>query len=143
MAKVVKLRKETLHSLRMSPPAHLNAPARQHWAELLESLAAGHGLTREDVDLLAVYCDFYARWVKARESIDAMGLVVKSSDGKPIANPFIAIADQCATQMRFLLGEMALTPAARRRLKMQRDLQVSSDEISNIKVPVPHDHSRR
>lgn len=124
------------------PPDHLNPLARQHWREVLDSLGPDRGLCQEDVDLLALYCDFYARWVKARESIDGMGLVVKSPDGKPVTNPFIAIADQCASQMKNLLGELTMTPAARRRLRLFQDSQLSREDLSRISIRVPDDRSR-
>lgn len=143
MGKAIKLFKDGPGATRLLPPAHLNPQAKQHWDEVLNLLGPNRAFSAEDADALALYCDFYARWVKARESIDSMGLIVKGSDGKPVQNPFIAIADQCAVQMKSLLGELIMTPSSRRRLGMLQERQVSCEDISRIHIKVPHDRSRR
>lgn len=142
MGKAVKLFKGDLRAARLPPPAHLNPQAKAHWDEVLALLGPDRAFGAEDTDALALYCDFYARWVKARESIDSMGLVVKGGDGKPVQNPFIAIADQCAVQMKSLLGELIMTPSSRRRLGMLQEQKISREDISRISVEVPHGHSR-
>lgn len=139
MPKVARLKNKWSASS-LQPPPHLNDLAKQHWADVLTTLSVGRELLPEDIDLLALYCDFYARWVKARESIDSMGLVVKAGDGKPVANPFLSIADQCASQMRALLGDLTLTPAARRKMREYQDRQISAEDVSRIKIDVPANH---
>lgn len=142
MAKVTRLPK-TRKPVELIPPPHLNHEARAHWSRVIEQLEPGRELLPEDSDLLAMYCDYYARWVQARERIDAMGLVVKGADGgKPVQNPFIAIADQCAQQMRVLLGELTITPAARRKMREFQERRISADDLSRISIKVPDDHSR-
>lgn len=142
MPKVVKLRNNISDLRAFDPPPHLNDAAKQHWWEVLDSLVPERNFTKEDVDLLALYCDFYARWIKARRSIEEMGLVVKGSNGQPVPNPFLAIADQCASQMKGLLGELTMTPAARRRLRMYQDSQISREDLSRIQIKVPNGHSK-
>ena len=61
----------------LTPPAHLNAEAVAHWGEVLASLSLDHDLTPSDRDILAIYCDYFARWKKARAEIDSSGLLVK------------------------------------------------------------------
>ena len=123
----------------LTPPAHLNAEAVAHWSEVLSSLAIDHELTPSDRDILAIYCDYFARWKKARAEIESAGLLVKlKPDESPRPNPFIAIADQCAREMRGLLGEMGLTPAGRRRLRDLQSREVTQEDIARIRIELPH-----
>ena len=127
----------------LTPPAHLNAEAVAHWGEVLASLSLDHDLTPSDRDILAIYCDYFARWKKARAEIDSSGLLVKlKNDENPRPNPFIAIADQCAREMRGLLGELGLTPAARRRLRELKDREVTHEDIARIQIELPHAGTR-
>ena len=123
----------------LTPPEHLNAEAVAHWGEVLASLSLDHDLTPSDRDILAIYCDYFARWKKARAEIDSSGLLVKmKNDENPRPNPFIAIADQCAREMRGLLGELGLTPAARRRLRDLQSREVTQEDIARIRIELPH-----
>jgi P27 family predicted phage terminase small subunit len=126
----------------LAPPAHLNATASARWCEILAQHSVRRVLAREDRDLLALYCDVYARWCKAREQLDSMGLIVKGADGKPIPNPYLAIADTCAKEMRLLLGELGLTPAARRRLQQTAD-QARPVGLAQVLIQVLDGHRSR
>lgn len=106
-------------------------------------LSADHDLAASDQDILALYCDYFARWRKAREHIEAGGLLVKlKNEDQPRPNPFLAIADQCARELRALAGELGLTPAARRKLLDLREREVSREDLARIRVTVPDAHPR-
>ena len=124
----------------LEPPAHLNPEAAAHWDEVLAALSVDHDLTASDRDLLALYCDYFARWKKARENLEAQGLMVKlSPDSEPRVNPFLEIANQCARELRTLAGDLGLSPASRRRLRELKERAVTQDTISRINVTVPAD----
>lgn len=136
-------RKPVVVQQELAPPEHLNAEAVAHWEEVLATLALDHDLTPSDRDILAIYCDYFARWKKARAEIESAGLLVKlKNEDNPRPNPFIAIADQCAREMRGLLGELGLTPAARRRLRDLKDREVTHEDLARIRIELPHGGSR-
>lgn len=127
----------------LAPPQHLNAAAAEHWDEVLATLSIDHDLTPSDCDLLALYCDYFARWREARAEIESSGLLVKmKNEDNPRPNPFIAIADQCAREMRSLLGDLGMTPASRRKLRDLRDREITREDIASIRVTVPDAHPR-
>ena len=120
------------------PPDHLNDDATEHWDEVIAALSIDHELTKADRDILAIYCDYYARWRKARCNIESAGLLIQiKGESNPRPNPYIAIADQCAREMRNLLSELGMTPASRRRLRALRDKEISRDDIASIRIEIP------
>ena len=80
----------------MRPPAHLDDRAKAKWKELcklVDVVWPGTG------DALAAYCAAYSRWVTAEGEVAKLGLIVKSSTGSPIENPFLAIIRRSMVEM--------------------------------------------
>jgi P27 family predicted phage terminase small subunit len=100
--------------------------ARREWHRIAPVLLEIGVLTIADGKALAAYCEAYALWEKARQSIDEYGLVVvdkyKDKDGTEHeslkANPAIAIRASAAKEMKSFLIEFGLTPASRAKLKI-------------------------
>ena len=78
------------------PPADLSEAATAHWERLAPMLAKSGVLKQSDRDLLFVYCESYAVWLDSVR------------DGK--------INVSLLAQLRQMLGEMGMTPAARSRI---------------------------
>ena len=77
-------------------PADLSEAATAHWIRLAPMLAKSGVLKQSDRDLLFVYCESYAVWLDSVR------------DGK--------INVSLLAQLRQMLGEMGMTPAARSRI---------------------------
>lgn len=77
-------------------PAELSEAAVAHWNRLAPMLAKSGVLKQSDRDLLFVYCESYATWL---DSVRAGKLNVS-----------------LLSQLRQMLGEMGMTPAARTRI---------------------------
>ena len=77
-------------------PADLSEAATAHWIRLAPMLAKSGVLKQSDRDLLFVYCESYATWL---DSVKAGKLNVS-----------------LLSQLRQMLGEMGMTPAARSRI---------------------------
>lgn len=95
------------------PPDHLSQSAQHVWRRLAPKLHRLGLLTEIDDDALALYCDASARWVRAKAEVDAHGDIVKTLAGNPIQNPYLAVANRAAEQMRKLISDFGMTPAAR------------------------------
>lgn len=106
-------------------PAHLKGTARQHWFRLAAMLSAV--ATAWDADALAAYCAAYGRWVEAEEHMTANGTVVKSPNGYPIQNPYLAIANKAMEQMDRYGSKFGMTPADRTRVRVPE--QQSADDM--------------
>lgn len=98
------------------PPEHLDDEARKQWFRWCDELSNMRVLTKADREILAVMCDTWARYVKAKKAVDVAGLLVKSPNGYPMLNPALSIVNKCAAQLRSFATEFGLTPAARSRI---------------------------
>lgn len=99
------------------PPDHLDDAGREQWFRWCTELSAMKVLTLADREALAVMCDTWSRYLKAEAAVKKFGLLTKSPNGYPIQNPALAIATQAGKQLRQMMSEFGLTPAARTRIK--------------------------
>ncbi len=117
-------------------PSHLHGSARTEWLRIIVFLEKYKLITDIDTAALALYCVAYGRWQDAEERIREIkadggdGLIVKSPNGYPIQNPYLAIANRAMEDCYKYLQQFGLSPAARTRVipGMQGDL-FPSDEI--------------
>jgi P27 family predicted phage terminase small subunit len=86
-------------------------------------------LTRVDINPLAAYCQAYAIWRTAVETLATMadrdavthGLLVRTNAGAAMQNPLVLTARQAANDMVRFAAEFGLTPAARSRISSLDD----------------------
>lgn len=103
-------------------PRHLDEEAKKEWKRISAELTTLGLLTSVDRAALAAYCAAYSRWVKAEESIQRFGAVIKSpKSGFPIQNPYVSVANTALDHMRKFAIEFGLTPASRTRLQVSPD----------------------
>ena len=86
-------------------PAGLSDAAKGHWERLAPMLAKSGVLKQSDRDLLFCYCESYATWL---EGVRAGKLNVS-----------------LLGQLRQMLGEMGMTPAARTRIIVDKPSEQS------------------
>ncbi|NLF09395.1 MAG: phage terminase small subunit P27 family, partial [Pirellulaceae bacterium] len=97
------------------PPQHLDQAAIAKWQEIIVILETRGDLDQGTLDALSCYCSAWSRWTAAEQQVNALGPIVKSPTGFPVANPYVAIAAAAQRQMRQWGGELRLTPKARGR----------------------------
>lgn len=106
------------------PPEFLMRAAKDEWWRVADELYRLGVLTLVDTKSLAAYCQAYARWELAEQSIarmavnDAMtgALMIRNAAGGPQPNPLVKMANQAARDMVRYAGEFGLTPVARARI---------------------------
>ena len=99
------------------PPDWLTEVARAHWPLVAKQLNDAGILTSIDGQALAMYCEAFATWREAMDTIACEGSIVRSQNGFPIQSPWLAIANRAHDDMRKLLVEFGMTPSARSRVK--------------------------
>lgn len=99
-----------------NPPAYFSTKARAVWHELAPLLLNLGTLSTADGVALEALCNQIVYLRMAQESIDKDGIILQSKYG-PVKNPAVNIADITLKQIRSLLGEFGLTPAARTRIQ--------------------------
>ena len=79
-------------------------------------------LTEADQAALVIYCRMFARWQQAERELQAHGSVLAWRKSKAaIVSPYVAIANQLASQCRALLNDFGLTPVSRARISVPKD----------------------
>lgn len=113
-------------------PAHLSAEAKKHWRTIIKQLHAAKIMTRLDADALAIYCEAYTRWIDANEKVRTDGMVITSPNGVPVLNPHLSICNKAFDQMRSMLIEFGMTPAARTKVQAIKEEKDEIDPWSKV-----------
>ncbi len=98
-------------------PKHLDKTARKEWKRMASLLSAVKILTDMDMAILASYCQAYSTWATATLKVQEIGMVVKTSNGVPMQNPYLPILNKANEHMIRALIELGATPSARSRVK--------------------------
>lgn len=91
------------------PPVRLKAAAKREWDRAIEFLTTRNLVGKENLSLLAFYCDLFAQAVDDR----AKGIKVEAAT---------------ITQIRMLAGEFFLTPASRTKAKANNGKEKDNEE---------------
>jgi P27 family predicted phage terminase small subunit len=107
-----------------TPPAELCEDAKLEWERVAPLLHQLGTLCEIDRAALAAYCQAYGRWLKAERAIAIMaerdqltsGLMIKTTNGNPIQNSLVGIANRAMVDMVRYAAEFGMTPSARSRI---------------------------
>ena len=107
-----------------APPAELTEDARREWRRVAKQLKTAGLLTALDRAALSAYCTAVAQWREAERALARMaaldpvtkGMLVKTSNGNPIQNPMLGIANTARRDMVRFAAEFGMTPSARSRV---------------------------
>ena len=97
-------------------PRWLAKTARAEWRRVARELYDAGVLTMVDRSALAAYCTAFARWQEAEGIVQAKGMVIKTTNGNLIPNPYLSIANRAMDDMRRFAVEFGMTPASRTRV---------------------------
>lgn len=106
-------------------PAELSPNAKKEWKRVSKLLFQAGLLTQIDRAALAGYCTNYAHWIESEVEVQKTGTIVKTKDGYPIINPYLAVSRRAFDQMNKVLQEFGMTPASRSRIQVQPPEQES------------------
>jgi len=113
------------------PPKFLGAEAKAHWRITFKLLSDCRVMTKNDMDTLSIYCEAYATWKMATMKLRTEGLVQSSQHGTEQPSPYIKIINQSFLQLKALIAELGLSPAARARITPLPD-DAGSDDWSDL-----------
>jgi P27 family predicted phage terminase small subunit len=99
-------------------PKFLKGAAKKHWNELVESLGNRHKIINDlDADVLAVYCQTYARWLDADAALDEFGMYQVTPNGYRQSSPEFTTWQSLSNMIFKQASKLGLTPPARFQLK--------------------------
>ena len=107
-----------LQKLPKEAPDFLDENAKAEYSRILPDLeAAGLG-TRLDLAAVATYCCAFARYTQAEKALAEAGSVLTTPTGIKYPHPLLKVLRLAAQQMRPLLADLGLMPAARSRIRV-------------------------
>ena len=103
---------------RPTPPRHLDAKARKKWKELVGDLL---DFEQGTLDALTAYAAAWSRMVDAEQKVQELGTVIKSPQGFPVQNPYLAVLQNERRAVRQWSDSLKLNPKARGRRKVSEE----------------------
>lgn len=100
------------------PPEWLSAEARAEWDRVVPELQRLELLKIPDRAALTAYCETWSRLVTALMEVKVDGLTVTGSQGQPVKNPAVAIAEMAGKELRAWCAEFGFTPSAEGNLNV-------------------------
>jgi len=93
----------------MTIPKRLKGLARKKWLDVVHEINPS---TQLNIELLCQYCECFAMYIKATETVEAEGIIKTAGDnGAPYQHPAVGMANKSIDQMRRLykmLSESAM-----------------------------------
>ena len=99
-------------------PSWLDPLGKGEWRRVTPELVRLGVVTVLDRVVLAGYCQCFARWRQASESLEREGSVVPGYRGIMRKNPLIMVERQYRESMQRFAQELGLTPSSRARLHL-------------------------
>jgi P27 family predicted phage terminase small subunit len=121
--------------LPVTEPAWLSAGAAEKWRELAPHLVSMGVLTAVDVDLLAAYCECYARWrVLAELAANSPPVYVRQTHDRgggsaTARNPVWQQVRDAEAALRVMAREFGFTPSARTTLHAQASFAGAAERL--------------
>lgn len=109
-------------------PNWLDDLAKVEWKRVIKILDYTT-FTEQDLKTLEVYCQSYAKWRKAEQTINNTGLTFKTPNGYVQQIPEVSIATSSQKDMQSAAKELGLTSAA--RIRMKKNAGDSSNDNSD------------
>jgi P27 family predicted phage terminase small subunit len=104
----------------VAPPEGISPQAAKVWAREIACVPPGL-LKQLDTMVFLSYCVSCADFEDAAARVAKTGLMVKSPNGHPIQNPYLAIRNRQAGLVLKYAREMGFTPAARAGIALDPD----------------------
>jgi P27 family predicted phage terminase small subunit len=106
------------------PPPFVAGYAAEEWRRVAHDLHVIGLLRGVDLQILAGYCQNFAIWRTAIETLADVaakdpvmhGLLIRSADGTPRRNPLVKVAADAGADMLRFANDLGIGPAARARL---------------------------
>ena len=97
-------------------PTHLSKTGQAEWRRTGKLLWQLGVLTALDLVAFAMYCDTYAKMIKAQTATRRYGLVMKTKNGNVVLSSYVIAEAKYFNQCKAMLAEFGMTPSSRTRI---------------------------
>lgn len=109
-------------------PKWLKGEARAEWRRTATELHRIGVLTVVDRAALAAYCVAWATMVKATEELETGKMVIETSFGNLVQNPWLQVRNRAADDVKKFAVEFGMTPSSRSRVVSNAPKELSEFE---------------
>jgi P27 family predicted phage terminase small subunit len=101
-----------------TPPEVLadDALAKAEWTRIAPMMRVSGLVTQTEQSALIALCQQWSRYLEAQQKVRQLGMLVKTSTGEPVMNPYLQMADTALVHCQSLWRELGLTPSTRSRM---------------------------
>lgn len=114
------------------PPEWLNDAQKERWRYAMNAAPPGM-LKRLDQSVLAVWVVAAQMHADASEKVSRLGSMLKSKEGVPYQNPYMAIMNKQAVLMMKAASELGFSPSSRSRVKVEPPPPGRGDPFADLK----------
>ena len=77
-------------------------------------------LAKSDVAVMALYCETWAEYIKARKGVILGGMIVESEKGMEYVSPWMNVEAMLKKQLTAYVAELGLSASSRARLEVKK-----------------------
>lgn len=118
---------------KVKPPTWLDSIAKKEFRKIVSELEEIDLVTNVDVNALATYCDAYSDYIHCTKIIQEEGLMVeytnKAAETNKVPHPLLTKKKQLHEQMKSMAIEFGLTPSARAKIAITKQVQKEPTEF--------------
>ena len=115
-----------------APPEWMSDEQKTYWRHVMKHAPPGM-LTELDQSVLAVWVVAEERHADAARWVSKLGSLLKSKEGTPYQNPYLAIMNKQAAVMLKAAAELGFTPSSRSRVKVIPKGTAAGDPFAHLK----------
>lgn len=115
-----------------APPDWLHEEQKDGWRYAMKHAPPGLLRNLDRSVMVAWVCAEHTHR-KAAEQVAKLGSLLKSKEGAPYQNPYLAIMNKQAVIMMRAAAELGFTPSSRSRVKVEKPRTGKSDPFAGLK----------
>lgn len=101
-----------------SAPRWMGEEARRQWRKVAGPLHRCGLLTEIDALALAMLCEAFAQYIKAKETVDTDGMLLTGATGNLYQHPAVSLMKGARVEILKWAREFGMTPSARSRITL-------------------------
>lgn len=114
------------------PPGWLSDTQKEGWRYAMKHAPPGM-LKRLDQSMLTVWVVAEERHADAAQQVTRLGSLLKSANGTPYQNPYLAIMNKQAAIMMKAAAELGFSPSSRSRVKIEPPKPGEGNPFADLK----------
>jgi len=101
-------------------PTQITGEARKEWRRVIKQLHACPYITTLERAALAIYCQAWAMFLKAKETVEKHGPLIITKKGNIVQNPALSVMNKSMEQLSKYGSKLGFDPSERSRIRVPK-----------------------